>query len=154
MKSGIVFYMVMAALLTSLVFSGDRLPRTGEDEIRVIIQLDLKEDIGLLLIDHDVNGTTGTGGISNANKSMLRRDSKDYWTIDKQFVEHPADTVSVTLRFRVVTEYFDPNYDNIYPEEYVEPMDAVSFTAEFGKSYSVTITGDRVNGYHAVLEDP
>lgn len=37
-------------------------PAPEEDEIKVNIRLDLDEDIGLLLIDYDMNGADGAGG--------------------------------------------------------------------------------------------
>ena len=129
-------------------------PQAAGDEIQLIIRLDLKEDIGLLIIDHDLGGNKGSGGISNADRSMIKRDDVLYWTFDKQYYDNPADTADLTLRFTVVTEYCDPNYDNIYPEEYMIPMEAVSFRADFGKAYSVTIAGDKDKGYQAVLGEP
>ena len=122
-----------------------------DDEIKVKIQLDLQEDIGLLLIDWDVNGQKGMSGTSNADRSKIKHNDTEYWEFEKQFLEDPADTVGLTLKFIVVTEYFDPNYDFIYPEEYMMPMDEISFTADFGEIYFVTITGDNVNGYKAFL---
>ena len=115
------------------------------------IQLDLKEDIGLLIYHYDVDGHEGGGGMSNADKSMIQHDETLYLTFDKKFYEGSSETVNMTLKFSVVKEYFDPNYDNIYPEEYVIPMEAISFSAGFGKSYLVTITGGNDNGYQAVL---
>ena len=31
-------------------------------------------------------------------------------------------------------------------------MDAIALHAKFGESYYITITGDKINGYEAVLE--
>ncbi|MBP5253912.1 MAG: hypothetical protein J6Z23_00780 [Lachnospiraceae bacterium] len=128
------------------------MPDTGKDEIRLRIRLDLKEDIGLFLIDSEVNGQNTSGGSSNADRSMLKRDETLYWSIDRRHYENVPDAVSLTLRFRIVTEYFDPNYENIYPEEYVMPMEEIAFTAVFGGTYDFIVTGDRVNGYRAVLK--
>ncbi len=156
MKNGIAFLVCMAVLFAAgaagYVRSGDA-PQAAGDEIMLMIRLDLKEDIGLLIIDHDVDGIKGSGGVSNADRSMIRRDDVLCWTFDRQLYDHPADTVELTVRFTVVTEYFDPDYDNLYPEEYSIPMEAVSFRAEFGETCFITITGDRVNGYEAVLSE-
>ena len=145
-----------AAILSALVLAGcgpsGTAPQTGGEEIRVEIKLDLKEDIGLLLTDWNVNGQDGMSGASNANKSMIKRNSTEYWTFEKQHLDNPADTVDLTLRFIVVTEYFEPNYDFAFPEEYMMPTEAISFTARFGGTYAVTITGDKASGYQAVLE--
>ena len=126
--------------------------KADEDEVKVHIRLDLKEDIGLLLVNYSADGRKAQGGISNANKTMLKKNSDDLdWSLYKEFLDTPADTADLTLKFTVVTKYFEPNYDNDYPEEYMIPMNDISFAADFGKIYYVTITGDKAGGYHAVL---
>lgn len=133
----------------------DALPQAEADEIKVNLQFDLDEDIGLFLIDYDVNGTHGAGGISNANQSMLKRDSKDlFWSFDRKQLVTPSDTADVMLKFTVVTQYFEPNYDNIYPEECMIPADEISITAQFGEIYDVIITGNRIDGYQAIMNEP
>ena len=143
---------VLIALMLSISLAGCSTSANTENEIRVQIQLDLQEDIGLLLVNYHVDGAEGKGGMSNSDRSMLKKDSGDLvWTYDKELLDEPSDSVDVTLQFVVVTEYFDPNYDNDYPEEYMIPMDAISFEAAFGESCYVTISGDKVNGYRAEL---
>ena len=125
----------------------------SENEISLQIQLDVNEDIGLLIIDSDFNGEHESGGVSSADKSMLKKDELLYWSIDREFHEGLPDTVDLTLKFRVVTEYCDPNYENIYPEELVMPMNEVSLSAAFGQTYHFKITGDNVKGYHVDIID-
>jgi hypothetical protein len=146
-------------LLLSLSLAGcnlyeDAPPVAEEDEIKVLINLDLNEDIGLLLTKYTVNGKEGMSGNSNADKSMLQRDSTNLvWSYNKEFLDNPANIVDVTLQFIIVTEYFEPDYEFDYPDEYLIPVDAISFSAEFGETYYVTITGDQVNGYQADIEE-
>jgi len=149
--------------LSALVLAGCELssmllsfiaPAADGDAVRVKLRLDVGEDIGLLLTDWQANAQHGMSGISNADGSMLGRNSTEYWEIERQNLDSPADTVELNLRFIVVTKYFEPNYDFDYPEEYCVPMEPVSFTAEFGRTYSVTITGNREDGYRAALETP
>lgn len=83
---------------------------------------------------------------------MLKKDDQIYWPIERQNYENLPDIVELSLRFAVVTEYCEPNYENTYPAEYQIPMDAITFPARFGDSYSIRITGDKTNGYQAVLE--
>ncbi len=128
-------------------------PLAEEDEIKVNIKFDLDEDIGLLLIDYDVNGSDGTGGLSNADKSMIKKDSQDlYWSFYKRQLNTPADTVNAALNFTAVTQYCDPNYDNIYPQEYMVPMGDITFSANFGETYCITITGSKLTGYNVFIE--
>ena len=145
--------LVLAALLalTSAGCAAFCEPQASEDEIKVNIKLELEEDIGLFLTDWTVNGQSGMSGSSNADGSMIKRSGTEYWSFNKQFLEEPAEEASLTLRFIVVTEYFEPDYDFDYPEECMIPAEPISFTAEFGKIYHVTVTGSNANGYQAVL---
>ena len=154
MKKIIVFTVISVLLAFSLFGCGRPYQyQAVDDEIKLIIQLDLKEDIGLLLIDYDAGGKEGSGGMSNADKTMLRRDDLLDWTFDKKLLDIPeqADGVDLTLRFTVVTEYVEPNYEDIYPEEYKIPMKELSLKAKFGESYFITIRGDKTSGYSAVI---
>ena len=124
-----------------------------EDEIALRIKLDTREDIGLLLIDYDANGSGGRGGMSNANKSLIKHDEQLFFTLLKHAFDDPSDVKNLSIRFTVITQYFEPNFDEIYPAEYTIPLDAISLNAEFGQSYSITICGDRTNGYQAFLRE-
>ena len=148
----------LLTIILSLTLTGCGLfpsaDQNKENEIRLRIQLDLKEDIGLLVIDASYDGIETSGGISNVDKTMLKKDELLDWTIDKQFYENANDTGHLKLRLRVVTEYCDPNYDNIYPEELVVLLEPIEFDASFGESYEITITGSHAEGYQATLEEP
>ena len=148
----------LLAIILSLTITGcglfPRADQNKENEIRLRIQLDLKEDIGLLVIDASYDGIETSGGISNVDKTMLKKDELLDWTIDKQFYENANDTGHLKLRFRVVTEYCDPNYENIYPEELVVLLEPIEFEAAFGETYEITITGSHAEGYQATLEEP
>lgn len=123
----------------------------AEDEIALRIQLDIEEDIGLLLVDYEANGSGGCGGISNANKSPLKHDEELFYSLPKNTFDQPSAVENLSIQFTVITEYVEPNFEKIYPEEYTISMDAIFLNAEFGKSYSITISGDKTTGYQAVL---
>ena len=150
----VLFFAAVIAVFTISGCISDTPPEVKENEIMLKIKLDLKEDIGLLIMDHDISGHAGSGGMSNADKSLIRHDETLYFSFDKEHYEISGNTADLKVRFRIVTEYCDPNYDNIYPEELVVPMNEITFRADFGKMYSFTITGDRNSGYQAVLEQP
>ena len=63
--------MLLAVSMSGCSGSDDAPPQVAEDEILLIIQLDLKEDIGLLILDQNLDGVETSGGISNADKSKL-----------------------------------------------------------------------------------
>ena len=125
----------------------------SEDEIALRIKLATRENFGLLLIDYDANGSGGRGGISNANRSLIKRDEQLFYTLPKHAFDDPSDVENLSIRFTVITQYFEPNFEEIYPAEYTIPLDAISLNADFGKSYSIIIIGDMANGYQAVLEE-
>ena len=131
---------------------GDTAPEAADDEIVLQIQLDLKEDIGLLVVDYYAKGTSCSGGVSNADRSMLKRDELIIYTLSRREFDAPEDAEELSVKFTVITEYVDPNYENIYPAEYTKPMEAISLKGRFGETCFITISGDRENGYHAVLE--
>lgn len=112
---------------------------------------DTEEDVGLLIYDYCANGHEYSGGISNADRSLLKRNEELIVVWNQQALNNPSDTVDLSIQFRIITEYVDPNYENIYPEEITRYLDSVSWDAHLGESYFITITGDQTNGYTAAL---
>ena len=70
----------IAILLTAVAVAGYILyPRefkVREDEIALRIQMDTKEDIGLLVYDYNIAGHDYSGGISNADRSLIGHDEE------------------------------------------------------------------------------
>ena len=158
-KKGLGIIAVIAAVLglgfiwyNHAIYSGEYVP--AEDEIALHIQLDTEEDVGLLVFDYQVGTHEYSGGISNADKSPLKRDEQLIEVWNQETLRCPADTAELSIQFRIITEYVEPNFENIYPEDitkYVEPP--VLWEARFGESYLITITGSQSNGYKAVLNE-
>lgn len=123
----------------------------ADDEIALQIKLNTKDDIGLLIIDYIASSSSGSGGISNANKTMLKHGEILTYTLNKQELNNVTDIENIIIQFTVITEYVDPNYENIYPLELTKPMDPISLKANYGESYFITISGDKTSGYKAVL---
>ena len=123
----------------------------GADEIALIIQLNTEEDIGLLVFDYSVDGREHGGGISNANKTELKHDEQLIWVWNREDLECSADVVNLSMQFRIITEYVDPNFENVYPDSLTRTLAPISFDARFGESYSFIITGDNMNGYQIAL---
>lgn len=138
---GFIFYSQMTA--------GEYVP--ADDEIALHIQLDTKEDVGLLVYDYRANNHEYSGGTSNADGSLIKHDSDNLVVWNKEEIKSRSDTVELTIQFRVITEYVTPNYENIYPEDITKYIKPISLEANFGESYFVTITGDKTNGYKAAL---
>ena len=157
MRSKAILAVLLVILCAAILFwwtqSNDPPAEVAEDEIALRIRLNTKEDFGLLLIDYDANGSGGRGGISNANKSLIKRNELLFYSLPKHAFGDPPDVENLSIQFTVVTEYFEPNFDEIYPAEYTIPLDAISLNADFGKAYSIIIHGDMANGYQAILTE-
>ena len=126
--------------------------KAAKDEIAMHIQLDTKEDVGLIVFDYTVDGHEYSGGIANADKSLVRHDSKETQVWNKQELNSSSDSIDISIQFRIITEYAEPNFENIYPEHLTKKIDVpISWIAQFGKEYFVTITGDNQSGYTAEL---
>ena len=152
-RTGIVIAIVVVFgllfILCSQTIPDEYMP--ADDEIALHIQLDIKEDVGLLVFDYRADGHKYSGGTSNADKSLIKHNSDRIVVWNKQQLNSSSSTVEVSMQIRIITEYMDPNYENIYPEDITRYVDPVSWEAHFGESYFVTITGDKASGYKAVL---
>lgn len=146
----VIIVMVFACkLLYNQTISNEYVP--ADDEIALHIQLNTKEDIGLLIYDYCANDHEYSGGMSNANRSLLKHNDKMIVVWNKQQLNNASDTVALSIQFRIITEYVDPNYENVYPENITRYTDPIAWEAHLGQSYFITITGDNTNGYTAAL---
>ncbi len=129
-------------LLYRQIFPGEYVP--ADDEIALHVHLQTTEDIGLLVYDYRANGHEYSGGMSNADRSLIKRDSDIVIVWKKEELNCSSDTVALTVQFRIITEYVDPNFENIYPEDITRYIDPISWEAHFGESYFITITDDKI----------
>ena len=142
----IVIVFILGVLLYSRMSSNDF--KVSDDEIAMHIQLDTKEDIGLIVFDYIVDGHEYSGGIANADKSLLSHNSKEIQVWNKQELNTSSDSVDISMHFRIIAKYVEPNYENIYPNDITKYIELpISWNAKFGEEYFVTITGDNLNGY-------
>ena len=145
---------IMIVLGLSLVVYNQIIPDEyvpAADEIVLHIQLDVEEDVGLLVYDYCADSHEYSGGISNADRSLIKHDSDNIIVWNKEELNNLSDAFDLSVQFRIITEYVDPNYENVYPDDITKYMEPISWEAHFGESYFVTITGDKTNGYKAVL---
>ena len=145
---------IVVVLGLSLVVYNQIIPNEyvpAADEIALHLQLDTEEDIGLLVYDYRADSHEYSGGISNADGSLIKHDSDNIVVLNKEELNNIADTFELSMQFRIITEYVAPNYENIYPDDITRYMEPISWEAHFGKSYFITIAGDKAKGYQAVL---
>lgn len=123
----------------------------ADDEIALHLQLDTEEDVGLLIYDYRADSQEYSGGMSNADGSLIKHDSDNIVVLNKEDLTNIADIFELSMQFRIITEYVAPNYENVYPDDITKYIEPISWEAHFGESYFITIIGDKVNGYKAVL---
>ena len=123
----------------------------ADDEIALHLKLDTEEDVGLLVYDYRAGGHEYSGGISNADGSLIQHVSDNIVVWNREELNLSSDPFELTMQLRIITEYVAPNYENVYPDDITKYMEPISWEAHFGESYCITITGDQTNGYQAVL---
>ena len=134
---------IVVVLGLSLVVYNQIIPNEyvpADDEIALHLQFDTEEDIGLLVYDYRVDSHEYSGGISNADGSLIKRDADNIVVLNKEELNNVADTFELSMQFRIITEYVVPNYENVYPDDITKYMEPISWEAHFGESYFITIT--------------
>ena len=147
--AAIVVVMGLGLVVYNQIIPNEYVP--ADDEIALHLQLDTEEDVGLLVYDYRAGSHAYSGGISNADGSLIKRDSDNIVVLHKEELNNIPETFELSMQFRIITEYVAPNYENIYPDDITRYMEPISWQAHFGESYFITITGDKTNGYKAVL---
>ena len=143
--------LIISILIFKYANSSDYSP--ANDELALRIQLDVKEDIGLLLFDYEVNGHEFSSGISNTDRSLLKHDDQIIHVWNKEALEGISGPLDLSINFRIITEYVDPNFENSYTKELTKVLNPISLKAEYGQIYDLTISGDRINGYKVVINE-
>ncbi|WP_461880196.1 hypothetical protein [Fusicatenibacter sp.] len=123
----------------------------ADDEIVLHLQLDTEEDVGLLVYDYRADSHEYSGGMSNADGSLIKHDSDVIVVWNKEELNSLSDTFELSIQLRIITEYVAPNYENVYPDNITKYTEPISWEAHFGESYFITITGNKTSGYKAVL---
>lgn len=147
--AAIVVVMGLGLVVYNQIIPNEYVP--ADDEIALHLQLDTEEDVGLLVYDYRAGSHAYSGGISNADGSLIKRDSDNIVVLHKEELNNIPETFELSMQFRIITEYVAPNYENIYPDDITRYMEPISWEARLGESYFITITGDKANGYQAVL---
>lgn len=145
----IVIVLGLSLIVYNQIIPDEYVP--ADDEIALHLKLDTEEDVGLLVYDYRAGSHEYSGGISNADGSLIQHDSDNIVVWNREELNLSSDTFELSMQFRIITEYVAPNYENVYPDDITKYMEPISWEAHFGESYCITITGDQTNGYQAVL---
>lgn len=109
----------------------------NSDELALRIQLDVKEDIGLLIFDYEVNGHEFSSGISNTDRSLIKHDDQIIHVWNKDELQVSSDPLDLSIKFRIITEYVEPNFENTYPKELTKVLNPISLKADYGEVYDL-----------------
>ena len=149
MAAAAVIVLGLSLVIYNQIIPDEYVP--ADDEIALHLKLDTEEDVGLLVYDYRAGSHEYSGGISNADGSLIQHDSDNIVVWNREELNLSSDTFELTMQLRIITEYVAPNYENVYPDDITKYMEPISWEAHFGESYCITITGDQTNGYQAVL---
>lgn len=149
MAAAAVIVLGLSLVIYNQIIPDEYVP--ADDEIALHLKLDTEEDVGLLVYDYRAGGHEYSGGISNADGSLIQHDSDNIVVWNREELNLSSDPFELTMQLRIITEYVAPNYENVYPDDITKYMEPISWEAHFGESYCITITGDQTNGYQAVL---
>lgn len=149
MAAAAVIVLGLSLVIYNQIIPDEYVP--ADDEIALHLKLDTEEDVGLLVYDYCAGSHEYSGGISNADGSLIQHDSDNIVVWNREELNLSSDTFELTMQLRIITEYVTPNYENVYPDDITKYMEPISWEAHFGESYCITITGDQTNGYQAVL---
>lgn len=147
--AAIVVVLGLSLVVYNQIITNEYVP--AADEIALHMQLDTEEDVWLLVYDYCADGHEYSVGVSNADGSLIKYDSDNIVVWNREKLNNLSDTFELSMQFRIITEYVAPNYENVYPDDITKYMEPISWEAHFGESYFITITGDKTNGYKAVL---
>ncbi len=107
MKKKIIGILAAAGLVLGLglvvcsrMLPGEYVP--AADEIALKIQFDTAEDVGLLVYDYQADGHEYSGGISNVDGSLIRRDSETIVVWDLSELAPRAEPFELSIQFRVL----------------------------------------------------
>ena len=149
MAAAAVIVLGLSLVIYNQIIPDEYVP--ADDEIALHLKLDTEEDVGLLVYDYRAGGHEYSGGISNADGSLIQHDSDNIVVWNREELNLSSDPFELTMQLRIITEYVAPNYENVYPDDITKYMEPISWEAHFGESYCITITGDQTNGYQAIL---
>ena len=149
MAAAAVIVLGLSLVIYNQIIPDEYVP--ADDEIALHLKLDTEEDVGLLVYDYCAGSHEYSGGISNADGSLIQHDSDNIVVWNREELNLSSDPFELTMQLRIITEYVAPNYENVYPDDITKYMEPISWKAHFGESYCITITGDQTNGYQAVL---
>ena len=96
-KKNRVAIVIMIALVFGFILCIQLIPdeyKPADDEIALHIQMNTKEDIGLLVFDYYVDDEEHGGGISNADKSLIKSNSDN----QKSQEVHWEERVNIGLK--------------------------------------------------------
>lgn len=152
-RKKIIFLIILLSIILYIIINkNNKVEETepSDEEIFFHINLDVPKDFGLLLIEYETKGASGSGGVSNANKSLIKHNDKLTYSLSKQDFDNATDITDLTLTFKIVTEYVDPNCEDNYPASSIITLNPVQINAHYGNTYHITITSDE-NSYQSIL---
>ena len=90
--AAIVIVLGLCLIVYNQIISNEEEYMPTDDEIALHLQLDTKEDVGLLVYDYRAGSHEYSGGISNANGSLIKHDSDNIVILNKEDLNNIENT--------------------------------------------------------------
>lgn len=120
-----------------------------EDELVLHIQLNTDDEVGLIVYDYEIEDHQYSGDISNADSSLIKQGEDNIVLLKQSDLNCLSQSFDFSIQIRIINEYVQPNFENIYDEDITEYTYPITFNAEFGNSYYISVIGNKQIGYKA-----
>ena len=71
---------------------------------------------------------------------MIKHEDQIIHVWNKEELQVNSGPFELSIKFRIITEYVEPNFENIYPEELTRVLKPIVLKADYGEIYDITIT--------------
>jgi hypothetical protein len=149
-RKALVFSIFLILLLVLFVVcymsNSDNEPTVAEDEVLLIFDLDTQDELYQVSMDYLINGEiVGDAGTRKADGTPLVENERIYYPF-KLDTEYDISKLSLQL---YVADFINDFGDH---EGEYKVENTLKLFAEYGNIYYITISGDKENGYTAILK--
>jgi hypothetical protein len=142
----IILILMLISFVVCYISNSDKEPTASEDEVLLIFDLDTQDELYQVSMDYLIDGEiVGDAGFRNADSTPFVENDRIYYPFNLD-AEYDISKLSLQL---YVADFINDFGDH---EGEYKIKNRLDLSAEYGKDYYITITGDKENGYTAILK--
>jgi hypothetical protein len=142
----IILILLLVSFIVCYIYNSDDEPTVAEDEVLLIFDLDTQDELYQVSMDYLIDGEiVGDSGTRNADGTPFYENERIY---DSFKLDAEYDISKLCLQLYVAD--FINDFGDHKGEYKVE--NEIELFAEYGNIYYITISGDKENGYTAILK--